>query len=190
MTNKREAILQSAIVRIAEQGDSFTTEQVAQDASCSQSLIFKHFGSKENLMDECFIRVCRDTLDSLRSVRMPDTFTEESLNSYAMDLWVSNYSYLRSNNHIARAYLFFIGRGKMFPKSYDNPRDVLVRILGDRYEEIVQTHPDFVFITGYLLVMANVVAAGPYKEWISSACKNPNERFEQILRYGVQGGKP
>ena len=187
MTNKREVILQSAIVRIAEQGDSFTTQQVAMDAMCSQSLIFKYFETKEKLMDECFIRVCRDTLDNLRSVKIPETLTKESLDSYAMEQWRTNYSYLRSNNHIARAYLFFIGRGRMFPEGFNNPKDALVRILGDKYEEIVQTYPDFLFIAGYLMVMANVVAAGPYREWISSVCEDPKERLELILRLGVQG---
>ena len=187
MTNKREVILQSAIVRIAEQGESFTTEQVALDASCSQSLIFKHFESKEKLMDECFVKVCRDTLDNLRSVKIPKTLTKESLDSYAMELWGTNYTYLRSNNHIARAYLFFIGRGKKFPEGFDNPKDALVRILGDTYDEIVETYPDFLFVAGYLLVMANVVAAGPYREWISSVCEDPKERLESMLRLGVQG---
>ena len=190
MTNRRELILQSAINRIAEQGDSFSTEQVAQDASCSQSLIFRHFGSKENLMEECFARVCQNTLDNLCSVEKPKTLTKEALDNYAIDLWKTNYSFLRTNNQIARTYLFFIGKGRMFPKGYNNPRDALVRVLGDMYYEIVERNPDFIFIAGYLMVMANVVAAGPYREWISSVCKVPNERLELILRYGVQGEKP
>lgn len=43
MANKRDAIIDATIKRIAEQGGSFSTGQVASDVGCSQSLVFKYF---------------------------------------------------------------------------------------------------------------------------------------------------
>ena len=46
MANKKQAIVDAAIRRIAEEGCSFSTGQVASDLQCSQSLIFRYFPSK------------------------------------------------------------------------------------------------------------------------------------------------
>lgn len=78
MFNRRELIIWSAIVRIAEQGDSFSTEQVAEDADCSQSPVFRYFGSRDGLMER-FVSVCRYILDSLRSVPIPADLTKGPL---------------------------------------------------------------------------------------------------------------
>ena len=186
MTNKREQIIQSAIVRIAEQGGTFTTDQVAYDAGCSQSLVFRHFGSKEGLMEECFKRVCQEIIDILHFVELPDQLTKDSLNRYAMDIWNSLYRYLRSNSHIAKTYLFFITRWTRFPSGYRTPREVMQHILGDNHSKVISVYPEFDFMAVYLMVVANVAAAGPFQDWIIDN-DDPLGKLDQILKCGICG---
>ena len=188
MANRREQILQSAIARIAEEGEAFSTEDVAQDAVCSQSLVFRHFGSKESLMEECFLRVCQEVTDILAYVKLPEKLTKESLDAYAMELWDYCYTYLRSNSHIARTYLFFIRRGTRFPLGYRTPGDVMKRILGDRYGAVEEVYPDFDFVAGYLMVIANLTATGSFLDWIHDF-DDPKDRLDRFLRYGILGGR-
>ena len=186
MANRREQILQSAIVRIAEQGESFSTEQVAQDAMCSQSLVFRHFGSKEGLMAECYVRVCREITGALHYVRIPEVLTVDTLNAYAMDIWDAEFSYLRSNSHIARTYLFFVGRGMRFPEGFRTPREVMKQILGDRYDDVMSVYPGFDFVAGYMMVVANVAASGNFIDWVSEY-DDSLERIHGLLKQGVYG---
>ena len=186
MVNRREQILSCAILRIAEDGEAFSTEGVAKDALCSQSLVFRHFGTKGELMDECFLKVCREVTGILAYVRLPEELTVQSLNAYAMGLWESCYTYLRSNSHIARAYLFFIRRGHRFPKGYRTPGDVMKSILGERYDSVIRVYPDFDFVAGYLMIMANVTATGSFLDWISDF-DDPQTRIENMLRNGISG---
>ncbi len=186
MTNRREQILSCAIVRIAEDGEAFSTEGVAKDALCSQSLVFRHFGSKKELMDECFMRVCKEFTDTFAYVKLPEELTVESLDAYAMDLWEACYTYLRSNSHVARTYLFFIRRGHRFPKGYRTPGDVMKHILGKKYDEVISVYPDFDFVAGYLMIIANVTATGSFLDWISDF-DDPQSRIERILRNGISG---
>ncbi|MFZ4260413.1 TetR/AcrR family transcriptional regulator [Sphingobacterium sp. HJSM2_6] len=53
MTEKKQDILDSALKIFTEQGvRATTTKSIAIKANVSESLIFKHFGSKENLVEE------------------------------------------------------------------------------------------------------------------------------------------
>ena len=187
MANRREQILSCAIARIAEDGEAFSTESVAKDAMCSQSLVFRHFGSKMGLMDECFLWVCKEFTDTFTYVKLPETLTVDSLNAYAMEIWDACYTYLRSNSHVARTYLFFIRRGQRFPKGYRTPGDVMKRILGKRYDDVISVYPDFDFVAGYLMIIANVTATGSFLDWISDF-DDPQSRIERILRNGILGG--
>lgn len=47
MANKKEAIVDAAIRRIANHGGFFSTGQIASDLDCSQSLVFRYYPSKE-----------------------------------------------------------------------------------------------------------------------------------------------
>ena len=188
MTNRREQILSCAIERIAEDGEAFSTEGVAKDAMCSQSLIFRHFGSKQTLMDECFLRVCREITDIFGYVRLPDELTVDSLNTYAMELWDACYAYLRSNSHVARAYLFFIRRGHRFPDGYRTPGSLMKRILGRRYDDVIAVYPDFDFVAGYLMIIANVTATGSFLDWISDF-DEPQSRLEAMISSGISGSR-
>ncbi|MEO9870270.1 TetR/AcrR family transcriptional regulator [Ekhidna sp.] len=52
MTEKQEKILNAALVLFAEEGyKSTSTSKVSKKAGVSEGLIFRHFGSKEGLLD-------------------------------------------------------------------------------------------------------------------------------------------
>lgn len=51
--NKKQDILNAALVLFTEQGARATsTKSIAKEAGVSEALIFKHFGTKDNLLEE------------------------------------------------------------------------------------------------------------------------------------------
>lgn len=185
MVNKKEAIVDAAIRRIAEQGNSFSTGQVASDLGCSQSLIFRYYRTKEGLMSACFDRVCHELKLILKGVEIPQVLTRESIDGYMLDVWRAHCSYLESNTHIAKAYMYFVSTGRRYPHGYRSAETVLERILGDDYGRITRVYPDFTFIAEYILMMSNAMATGKFIDW-----KNDSDavrKLDIVLRYGILG---
>ena len=185
MVNKRKAIVDATIRRIAEMGSSFSTGQIAFDVGCSQSLIFRYYETKERLMSECFDAVCHELRLILQAVGVPQVLTRESINCYMIGMWEAYSRYLESNSHIAKAYLYFISTGRRFPHGYKSAETVLKRILRDDYDRIVRAYPDFTFMAEYIVMMANVSATGQFIDWN----KDPKAvgKLDGILKYGILG---
>ena len=125
MTNKREAIIDAGIRRIADQGCSFTTGQIASDLECSQALIFRYYRTKEGLMTACFEKVCHELMLVMKGVELPSKLTRESIDGYMIELWNTYRSYLESNVHIAKAYMYFVCTGRRYPQRYRTAERVL-----------------------------------------------------------------
>lgn len=72
MTEKQRKILDTALELFAQDGyNSTSTNKIAQEAGVSEGLIFKHFGSKEGLLDflvEEGVALMNDELDSLMRI--------------------------------------------------------------------------------------------------------------------------
>jgi AcrR family transcriptional regulator len=66
MACKKDFILETTIKHIAIFGGSFSTERIAGDVGCSQSLIFRYYHNKEELMRMCFDSICHDILEVLK----------------------------------------------------------------------------------------------------------------------------
>lgn len=185
MANKKAAIVDATIRRIAEQGNSFTTGQVASDLSCSQALIFRYYRTKEELLSVCFDRVCHELKVVLRGVSLPKTMTRDSINGYIVEVWRAYCDYLESNSHIARAYMYFVSVGRRYPHGYNSAEFVLRNLLEDDFEKINEAHPDFIFIAEYIIMISNVVAAGKNIEWKNDP--DTVRKLDLILRYGILG---
>ena len=185
MTNKKEAILDATIDRIAEQGFSFSTVQITSDVGCSQSLVFRYFPTKEKLISESFNKVCRELELALKQVKLPDVLTRESLNDYIMEEWGVYCSYLSSNGRIAKAYLYFVAKGTRFPRGFRSAEAVIKRLLGNRYDMIMTVYPDFLFVAEYLLMVSNVVASGKFVDWRSQP--DSIAKLKDVLRNGIYG---
>lgn len=186
MANKRKAIIEAAITRISEQGDNFSTGQVASDVGCSQSLVFRYFVTKEGLMSACFDQVCHELMQTLRDVTVPKVTDAESVRYFMIDVWRAYCGYLESNSHVAKAYMFFVSRGRRLPNGYSRTEDVLRRILGNAYGPVSSHYPDFGFVAGYLIMSSYVVAAGLFSDHPETAAETA-EKVERILKYGIFG---
>ena len=186
MTNKKGDIIGAAIHRIAMQGDSFSAAQIAADVGCSQSLLFRYYGTKDGLMSACFDTVCHELMGVLRGVEVPGRPDIEKVNRYIIRVWEAYCGYLGSNSHMARAYLFFVGRGMRFPKGYRNAGGVLRRMLGDDYHSIVSIYPDFGFIAEYMIMFSYAAATGLFVVHDMDSDDILN-KVERILKHGICG---
>ena len=185
MTNKKEAIVDAAVHRIAEQGSAFSTGQVASDLGCSQSLVFRYYRSKEVLMSACFDRVCHELKLVLKGVEVPRILTRESIDGYLIDVWEAYCGYLDSNSHIAKAYMYFVSTGRRYPHRYRSAETILKRILEGDYDRIVRVNPDFRYTAEYIVMLSNVLATGKFLEWRDDP--DAVGRVDRILRYGILG---
>ena len=185
MPNKKEAILETAVRYIAEQGGSFSTEQIASDLGCSQSLIFRYYHTKDNLISACFDWICHELRLVLKEVEIPRVLSKESIDGYILNVWGAYCDYLESKNHVASAYMYFVSTGWKYPRGYGSAETVLEKILGDDYERITEVYPNFIFAAEYAIMMSNVFAAGKIIEWKGD--EDAARKFEMILMYGILG---
>ncbi len=183
MVNRKDAIVDAAICRIAEQGNTFSTGQVASDAGCSQSLIFRYYRSKEGLMSECFDRVCHELKLVLKGVEVPVDLNKDSVDGYIVDVWKAYRGYLESNSHIARAYMYFVSTGRRYPHGYKSADIVLRRILDDDFDRIKEVYPDFPFVAEFIIMLSNVAATGKFIDWREK--EDAMGKLEDILRHGI-----
>ena len=186
MANRKGAIIDAVIDHIAREGDCFSTAQIAADVGCSQSLIFRYFETKEGLIAACFDRVCRDLLRVLKGVPHPTKYDVESINQYMLDTWKAYCKYLESNTQVAKAYLFFVGRGLRFPRGYRKEDSILRRILDDDYMPIKAVYPDFDFVAEYLIMFSYATATGLFTDH-PMRTEEITEKIERILKYGIIG---
>ena len=186
MANKKKEIIEAAIVRISEQGDSFSTSQIADDVGCSQSLLFRYYRTKEGLMLACFDEVCHELMSVLKGVELPAVPDVDRLNRYAIQVWRAYCGYLGSNSRKAQTYLFFVSRGIRFPRGYRSGGDVLRRMLGDAYEPIVKVYPDFLFIAEYIIMFSYAAATGHFIVQ-DMASEEIIGKLEKVLMYGICG---
>ena len=185
MTNKKDSIVDAAIHRIATQGCTFTTGQIASDVDCSQSLIFRYYPSKESLVSACFDKVCHELKLILKGVNVPMRLTRESIDEYTIEVWEAYCRYLESNTHIAQAYMYFVSIGRRFPRGYESAETVLKRILKDEYDRIVEVYPDFEYAAEYIVMLSNVTATGKFIEWKSDP--HAVGKLDLIVRHGILG---
>lgn len=185
MANKKDAIVETAIRRIAEHGSTFTTEQVASDLGCSQSLIFRYYRTKEELMSACFDRVCHELKLILKGVELAPELNRDSVKRYMMVIWDAYCSYLESNTHIARAYMYFVSIGRRYPHGYKSSETVLKKILEDDYHRIIKVYPDFIFVAEYIVMLSNSTATWKFTEWSNDP--DVVGKLHRILMNGIMG---
>lgn len=184
VTNKKDTILETTIKHIAIFGDSFSTERIAEDVGCSQSLIFRYYHNKKELMRMCFDSVCHDMLAVLKSISFPLEVTPDSINNYILEIWDAYMMYLESNEHKAKTYVFFINRGYRYPTGYPNPNAVVRKIIGDKYDVVTKACPDFTFKSGYIIIMSNLIVSSDFKKWFTDI-KELDLKVRNVISHGI-----
>ena len=182
--NRRQQIIEAAIERIAEDGIRFSTEDIARDIGCSQSLIFKYFERKGDLIQECFVVVCRKVSVVVSSVVAPAKYDYDSVIGYLMEIWDRFIDYMNDNTVYARAYVFFMAHGFVFPYQGERSEKAVRRILGDSYRPLVDAYPHLDMVFSYLILMANVIALQKSHETREDNVVN-RDRLKEIILYGI-----
>lgn len=94
MTEKQEKILNTALRMFAEQGYANTsTSSIAKEAGVSEGLIFRHFGSKDKLLDaivSCGIDEMNEGISKMESITNPKEVLSSSFD-FVVDLIRNNY---------------------------------------------------------------------------------------------------
>ena len=184
MTNKKSTIIRATIERLIGEGTSFSTEDVAKDVGCSQSLIFRYYGTKEGLISACFDEICREIRIELEKVPFPKVIDSGNIQDYMMDVWETYFNYLRSNRSHARVYVACVSQGYRYPAGYDSPEAVLRRILDEHYDVVILKYPNTKLIAEYLILVANSVAIGLSSGW-GNEVENLNEVVKQLIMNGI-----
>lgn len=110
MTTKQKAILDASIVLFSEKGFANTsTSEIAKASGAAEGTIFKHFGSKENLLIATIIPFLIDDIFP----EVARQFTEQNLNIKHADL----YSFLKN---ILKDRIVFINDNHKISKIFLN----------------------------------------------------------------------
>lgn len=183
MTNKKPIIIRATIERLIKDGRSFSTEDVANDAGCSQSLIFRYYGTKDGLISACFDEICHEIRIELEKVPFPERIDPATIQCYMMDVWESYFNYLRSNRSHAKVYVACVSHGYRYPAGYDSPEAVLKRILDEHYDVFILKYPNTKLVAEYLILLANSVAIG-----LSSGWGNDIDDLNGVLKKMIMNG--
>lgn len=109
MTTKQKAILDASIVLFSEKGFANTsTSEIAKASGAAEGTIFKHFGSKENLLIATIIPFLMDDIFP----EVARQFTEENLNIKHADLYSffkkilkDRIAFINDNHKIGKIFL-------------------------------------------------------------------------------------
>ena len=184
MTTRKPEIIEAAIQRYADEGSAFSTEDVARDVGCSQSLIFKYFGTKKGLISACFDEICHEIRLELDKVPFPERIDSHSVQRYMMDVWEVYFNYLRSNRSHAGVYVTLVARGYRYPVGYDSPEEVLKRILDEHYSTLIFKCPNAKLVAEYLILVANSVAIGLSTGW-GNDVEDLNGLLKDMIMKGI-----
>ena len=137
MTNKKLAIIEATIERLIREGRTFSTEDMAKDVGCSQSLIFRYCRTKDDIVSVCFDEICHEIRIELDKVPFPEKVDSNTILNYMMDVWEIYFDYLSSKRSHAKVYVACVSQGCRYPAGYDSPEAVLKRILDSYYSTVV-----------------------------------------------------
>ena len=80
MTNKRDQILDAALLLFTQQGlDKTATATIAKQAGVANGTLFHHFGNKESLIDAVYIRCKLQMLEAMTPAMQSDAPTMQRL---------------------------------------------------------------------------------------------------------------
>lgn len=98
--SKKDMLLDETMRIVAEKGLlSFSMRQVTQAIGVSEALIYRHYGTKENLLFQCFQSVDKQIAALFDNGSVPSLSTDEELYVYMKGLWMRYFSFLIQNGY-------------------------------------------------------------------------------------------
>lgn len=99
--NQRKQIVMDATMRVvAEKGlESFAVLQAAKLAQVNEALVYRDFGTKENLLFECYNTVAEEVAELYRDVKPIDFSDTQATYTQAHDIWYTYFAFLVQNGY-------------------------------------------------------------------------------------------
>ncbi len=95
-------ILKAAITVISRDGiHNFSPKSVAEEAGCSEALIYHHFGTKRGLIDACYIHLSRELSEAMSSA-------DPGEGKRLAPIWRALFGFLGDDKDLARFILMYI----------------------------------------------------------------------------------
>lgn len=95
---KKELLLDCTIQAVAQNGlMSFSIQTATKMAGTAEGLIYKHYGTKENLLLQCYLYIYKEIRDLIEKDAVPAFSTKEDAFEYLHYLWKIYFDYLIDN---------------------------------------------------------------------------------------------
>lgn len=87
--SRKDMLLEAAVRAYAKNGmDGLKTKCLAEEAGCSEALIYRYFKSKEELLAECYMRLHNEVSSVFANFQAPEDATALQLLKIGMDNWM------------------------------------------------------------------------------------------------------
>lgn len=183
-TNK-ELILDAAIQLIAENGlISFSMRQVTKKIGICDSLIYRHYETKDNLLLQCYLRIDEKINALLKDEKFVVIRSEKELQEYIHHLWLRYFWFLIE--HEEETLFYFEYRDSKFYKTARENGDIklpaYLRLFSNALRKVsgvpAEKHSDYEFLWPSFLDITGVFA----KKVIRGEIPNDSENDEMIWK--------
>lgn len=105
MTETQLALLDATMDIVAEKGlDGFSMRQVTSRAGKADTSLYNYFGSKENLLYQCFLMVNRQISNLFRDISLPANYTAAQLPAFFRQQWERYFWFMVNNGNRSLFY--------------------------------------------------------------------------------------
>lgn len=118
MITKKELLLDCTMRAVAEKGlMSVSMQMVSQMAGTAEGLIYKHYGTKENLLLMCYLHIYEQLRDIIEdnSLSPNNIDTEQKMFEYLRVLWKKYFDFFMHNK--VKTLFFYEYRNSIYIKS-------------------------------------------------------------------------
>ena len=100
MENSKEELIDATMKIVSEYGiNNFSMKQITNYVGVSEALIYKHFNTKDELLDTCFKRYDDSIGDIIKQFDMLSIRSEEDFNIKAHAVWITYFKFLLFNDY-------------------------------------------------------------------------------------------
>ncbi len=108
METNKTALMLAAIDTVAENGlHGFSMKKVTDRLGVSEALIYKHFGTKENLLYTCFESIHRRIGNLFANFDYPQCNTKEDIYTIVKSCWMLYFDFLVKNGNATLFYFIY-----------------------------------------------------------------------------------
>ena len=189
--HRREEFLDITMQLIAEEGfGGFSMQQVTRKMGVSEALIYKYFGSKENLLFACFEQMHISIASLFKGFQLPKLETLADFYNVAHSLWNMYFDFLVSCGH--KTVYYFDYRDSPYIKTImlndDKARNTYFRDFGEIMHNLNSRYHFVEKIESAPLWTCILDTTGLFaKRVIRGELPRTQEGYEQIWRL-ISGG--